>query len=110
VAQWFSCANFGSFCRISDSEGPDIPEGTHDPGANRLDRAGSAMCNGIFLLRLEGRGTPGDCSYIDNYLSGFDLSLCSVSILMSPSSTTIMPAPGAARVGPSCLASSYSSC
>jgi len=66
VAQGFSCANFRSFCSISDLEGPDVPEGTPDPGANRLELAGSSFGNGIFLRRLEGPGTPSDWSYIDN--------------------------------------------
>ena len=66
VAPGFSCANFWSFCSISDSEGTDVPEGTPDPSANRLELAGSSISKGIFLRRLEGPGTPGDWSYIDN--------------------------------------------
>jgi len=67
VAHGSSCANFRSFWSISDSEGPDGPEtGTADAGATRLDLAGSSICNGIFLRRVEGPGTPGETSYIGN--------------------------------------------
>ena len=66
VAQGFSCADFRSFYSIFDPEGPDVPEGTPDPGANRLELAGSSMCNRIFLRHLEGPGIPSDWSYIDN--------------------------------------------
>jgi len=67
VAQGFTCANSRSFWSISDSEGPDVPEAsTPDTRANRLDLAGSSICDGMFLRRLEGPGTPGDWSYIGN--------------------------------------------
>ena len=69
VAQGFTCANSGSFWSISDSEGPDVPEpSTPDTHANRLDLAGSLICDGMFLRvwRLDGPATPGDWSYIRN--------------------------------------------
>jgi len=66
VALGFSCANFRSFCSISDSEGADMPEGTPGPSANRLLLPGSSICNAIVLWGLEGPETPGDWPYIDN--------------------------------------------
>jgi len=67
VAQGFTWANSGSFWSISDSEGPDVPEAsTPDTRANRLDLAGSSICDGMFLRRLEWPWTPGDWSYIGN--------------------------------------------
>jgi len=67
VAQGFTCANSLSFWSISDSEGADVPEAsTPDTRANRLDLAGSSICDGMFLWRLEGPWTPGDWSYIGN--------------------------------------------
>jgi len=59
VAQGFTCANSRSFWSISDSEGSDVPEAsTPDTRANRLELAGSSICDGMFLRRLEGPGTP----------------------------------------------------
>ena len=56
-----------SFWSILDSEGPDLAETcTPHTGANRLELASSSICNGIFLQRLEGPGTPGEWSYIGN--------------------------------------------
>jgi len=67
VAQWFTCANSRSFWSISDSEGPEVSEAsTPDTCAQRLDLTGSSICDGMFLRRLEGPGTPGDWSYIGN--------------------------------------------
>jgi len=67
VAHGLSWADFRSFWSISDLEGPDVPEaGTPDAGANRLDLAGSSICDGICLQRIEGPGTPGKTSYIGN--------------------------------------------
>jgi len=67
VAQGFTCANSGSFWSISDLEGPDVLEAsTPDTRTNRLELAGSSICDGMFLRRLEEPGTPGDWSYIVN--------------------------------------------
>jgi len=93
---------FQELWSISDSEGPDVPDAsTPDTRANQLDLAGSSICDRMFLRRLEGPGPPGDWSYIGNYLSCLDLCAGSVSILTSPSSTIITPAPEGARVDPS---------
>jgi len=63
----FTCTNSQSFWTISDSEAPDVPEAsTPDTRANRLDLAGSSICDGMFLRCLERPGTPGDWSYIGN--------------------------------------------
>ena len=67
VAQGLTCTNSGSFWSISDSEGPDVPQAsTPETCANRLDLAGSFICDGMFLRGLEGPGAPGDWSYIGN--------------------------------------------
>jgi len=64
---------------MSDAEGPDVTErGTPAAGANRVDLAGSAIWDGIFLQRLEGPRTPGAMSYIGYELSYLDRSFCSV--------------------------------